>query len=97
MFNLSRNPMTPHDVKTYFKSLYNFNICTRMSPVTLSNWIKKGKVPLKAQTYLEIFTNGILKADEIERPISYDQLLEEVRELRAFKENYSKDCSKMDS
>lgn len=54
--------MKPSDVKAHFKTTYRFQQETGMSAPTLSNWVKWGYVPLKAQNAIEEITKGRLKA-----------------------------------
>lgn len=55
--------MTPADVKAYYGSQYKFHKETGMSPSTLANWLKWGRVPEDAQYKLERITNGKLKTE----------------------------------
>ena len=48
--------MTPKEVKEHFKTQYNFNKETGMSPATLGNWLKWGYVPENSQYKLERMT-----------------------------------------
>ena len=53
--------MKPEDVKTFYRSTYNFGKETGMSHSTLGNWLKWGFVPEDAQYKLERITKGKLK------------------------------------
>jgi hypothetical protein len=53
--------VTPLDVKTYYRSQYNFQAKTGMSSATLGNWLKWGFVPEASQYKLERLTDGLLK------------------------------------
>jgi hypothetical protein len=55
--------MTPEDVKTYYRSQYNFRKVTGMSGNTLGNWLKWGRVPEDAQYKIERITGGKLKTE----------------------------------
>jgi len=53
--------MKPEDVKTYYRTIYNFTKQTGMAFNSLKNWIKCGYVPLDSQKKLEALTKGGLK------------------------------------
>jgi hypothetical protein len=55
--------MSPEDVKKHFGSTYKFRKDTKMSHMSLLNWLKWGYVPLESQRKLELLTNGLLKAE----------------------------------
>lgn len=55
--------MTPEDVKTFYRTFYNFRKQTGMSINTIKRWLEKGLVPELYQYRLERETKGILKAD----------------------------------
>jgi ABC-type long-subunit fatty acid transport system fused permease/ATPase subunit len=54
--------MKPSDVKSYYKSGYNFRKQTKMSDNSLHNWVKWGYVPFAAQKKIEELTGGKLAA-----------------------------------
>ena len=55
--------MTPEDVKKYYRSGYNFRKVTKMSDVSLGNWLRWGYIPEASQYKLERLTNGELKTE----------------------------------
>ena len=54
--------MTPSDVKSFFKTGYNFRKKTGMSDNSMHNWVKWGYVPFASQKHIEKITGGALKA-----------------------------------
>jgi len=55
--------MKPEDVKTYYRSQYNFGKETGMSAATLGNWLRWGYVPEESQYKVERLTKGKLKTE----------------------------------
>jgi hypothetical protein len=54
--------MTLEQVKTHYKTSYNFQALTGMSRTNLSNWKRMGYIPLFTQHRLEQLTKRKLKA-----------------------------------
>ncbi len=59
--------MTPDDVKTFYKSLYNFRKTTGMSANSLLNWLKWGYIPEGSQHKIERLSKGRLKTEWSEK------------------------------
>lgn len=55
--------MTIDDVLTYFVKVYRLTKKTGIAQGTVTNWKKKGYIPIETQMRLEKLTNGDLKAD----------------------------------
>ncbi len=55
--------MKPDEVKTFYRTKYNFHKETGMSANTLGNWLKWGFIPENAQYKLERITKGKLKTE----------------------------------
>lgn len=71
--------MRPSQVREYYKTGYNFHQETGMSANTFYGWLKKGFVPVAAQSRIEKLTKGKLKASFHEEP-------EEVKKKRLLHE-----------
>ncbi len=54
--------MIPDDLKSYFKTGYNFHQKTKMSENSYHNWFKWGYIPYASQKKIEKLTNGDLVA-----------------------------------
>lgn len=55
--------MTLNDVKSYYKTSYNFAQQTGMSHACWSHWDKKGFIPLRSQAKLQRLSGGKLIAN----------------------------------
>lgn len=66
--------MKLEEIKEYFGSTYKFEKQTGMSLGNMNNWEKNGYVTTKAQLFLEILTDGELKASIEDEKKAYEKL-----------------------